>query len=137
MVRLYHKLRTLYSFPIRHKKTTIGVLFLFFFLVLASPFFKHLNTISAVLRGMALGEIESLKTKDRRTNFLILGLGGPKNQPSSLTDTQRYMDSQPWCKDKRALLLRQQHRRIGNRPDQECRYRNYRSTSALLRNGFV
>jgi len=39
---------------------------------------------------MALGEIESLKTKDRRTNFLILGLGGPKNQPSSLTDTQQF-----------------------------------------------
>ncbi len=90
MVRLYHKLRALYWLPRRHKKTTIIAGFLLIFTLWLAPFYKHAPIFFTLVRGFTLGNIGSLKSQNGRTNFLILGLGGARNEPSSLTDTQQF-----------------------------------------------
>ena len=103
MVRLYHKLRALYWLPRKHKKTTIGLIILLLLAFWLSPFYKHSNIFFALLKSFAFGQVKELKNKDGRTNFLVLGLGGARNEPSSLTDTQQFF-SYNHNKEKHVLL---------------------------------
>lgn len=43
--------------------------------------------MEALAEGFLFGSLDKVAQTDGRTNFLILGLGGPKNEPSGLTDT--------------------------------------------------
>lgn len=90
MLRLYHKLRALYSAPQKHKKTTIIAGSLLVLLLWLSPFYKHAEQIADIARSFLFGKITDLKSDKQRTDFVFLGLGGPKNEPSSLTDSQQF-----------------------------------------------
>ncbi|MEK7521858.1 MAG: LCP family protein [Patescibacteria group bacterium] len=41
-------------------------------------------------RSFVFENVNSLKNSNGRTNFLVLGLGGARNEPSSLTDSQQF-----------------------------------------------
>lgn len=81
MLRLYHTLKSLYA--------VIAAVFLLLLVAWFSPFYKHLPVIVKVTHSFLFGRTENLKNYNSQTNFLILGLGGEKSQPGSLTDTQQ------------------------------------------------
>lgn len=56
-------------------------------LVFISPFFKYVPRLVDTSSAFLFGNLSEIKQDEGRTNFLILGLGGPKNEPSGLTDT--------------------------------------------------
>ncbi|MBI2007429.1 MAG: LCP family protein [Candidatus Blackburnbacteria bacterium] len=59
------------------------VLLLLFF----APLLKYIPQTAGLARDFLFGAKNTLRSQDGRTNILILGLGGPKNEPSGLTDT--------------------------------------------------
>lgn len=87
---MYHKLLRVYSFPKHHKKLTFTTIFLLLVLSWLSPFYKHTPLIKSLAQGFFSGTPDDLKSTNGRTNFIILGLGGSKSEPSSLTDTQQF-----------------------------------------------
>ncbi len=62
--------------------------FLFFFLAWLAPLYKFLPQAVVLGRGFWEGSLVDLRSSSGRTNFLILGLGGQKNDPSGQTDMQ-------------------------------------------------
>lgn len=63
-----------------------GFLLIFLLLFLA-PLFKYVPQTVSLANDFLFGSEKVLRSQDGRTNILILGLGGPKNEPSGLTDT--------------------------------------------------
>lgn len=116
MVRLYHKLRALYGLALKtallayrlprtHKKTAILAALLVVFALWLAPFYKHAPLLFTLIRSFAFGDTSSLKNYNSRTNFLVLGMGGVRNEPSSLTDTQQFFSYDHSQKNPRHLLL--------------------------------
>lgn len=58
--------------------------------VWALPFYQYIGIASDIAEGFFFGKTSDLKNTNGRTNFIVLGLGGPKSEPSSLTDTQQF-----------------------------------------------
>lgn len=85
MQRFYHKL-SLSLFYEKHKKLIIFGLFLLIIVVYLAPLLRYLPMAAGVTRDFVF-DGKSLRQENGRTNVLILGLGGPKNEPSGLTDT--------------------------------------------------
>lgn len=61
-----------------------SVLVIFLFL---RPILPYLPKAVMLARMYMNARVSDIRSEDGRTNFLILGLGGPKNEPSGLTDT--------------------------------------------------
>lgn len=78
MGKLYHGAGN-FLFP-------LGI-FVFVLAIFLSPIFKYLPATIDLGKGFLFGSTKELRSQDNRTNVLILGLGGPKNEPSGLTDT--------------------------------------------------
>lgn len=78
MGKLYHSAGK-FLFP-------LGI-FVFVLAIFLSPVFKYLPAAIDIGKGFLFGSTRELRSQDNRTNVLILGLGGPKNEPSGLTDT--------------------------------------------------
>ncbi len=84
--RLYHSLRAFYLFFPRHKKTTLALAAIFILLLWASPLFKYVPQATGITKGFLVGA-KNLRVSNGNVNLLVLGLGGPKNEPSGITDT--------------------------------------------------
>lgn len=78
MGKLYHSAGK-FLFP-------LGI-FVFVLAIFLSPTFKFFPLAVEPGKGFLFGSTRELRSQDNRTNVLILGLGGPKNEPSGLTDT--------------------------------------------------
>lgn len=78
MGKLYHSAGK-FLFP-------LGI-FVFVLAIFLSPVFKFLPLAADLGKGFLFGSKSELRSRDNRTSVLILGLGGPKNEPSGLTDT--------------------------------------------------
>jgi len=85
---LYHTLRKFYLFPLRHKALIVWAGILLAFLAWLAPLFQFIPQALILGRGFLDGSVGSLRSSNDRTNFLILGLGGHKNDPAGMTDTQ-------------------------------------------------
>lgn len=57
-------------------------------MVWLAPLYKYFPQAVTLSRGFLEGSPADLRSSNSRTNFSILGLGGQKNDPSGLTDTQ-------------------------------------------------
>lgn len=77
----------LFSFSSKHKILSFLFVLFLLLLILLSPLFQYIPQIYELSGGFLSGSPNQLKSVRGRTNFLILGLGGQKNEPSSLTDT--------------------------------------------------
>lgn len=102
MGKLYHG-PGLLPFLIKHKIFSFVLLLLFFLLVFFSPLFKYVPQTISLTKDFLFGSEKILRSQDGRTNILILGLGGPKNKPSGLTDTIIFFSLDQ--KRKNSLLL--------------------------------
>lgn len=58
-----------------------------FLLLFLTPLFKYVPQTVSLANDFLFGSRNVLRSQDGRTDILILGLGGPKNEPSGLTDT--------------------------------------------------
>lgn len=74
--------------PVPMGKLYHGLGFLLIFLLLFfAPLLKYVPKTIGLANDFLFGASKILRSEDGRTNILILGLGGPKNEPSGLTDT--------------------------------------------------
>lgn len=58
-----------------------------FLIAYLRPLYPYLGYALTFVKDFAAAPENNLRTQNGRINFLILGLGGPKNEPSGLTDT--------------------------------------------------
>lgn len=66
--------------------TSIACIIFAIFVAFISPLFPYFLKTLSVGWGI-ISSNESLRSEKGKTNILLLGLGGPKNEPSGLTDT--------------------------------------------------
>lgn len=69
-----------------HTLLVVGILLVILFLFLR-PILPYLPKAVMLARMYMDARVSDLHSENGRTSFLILGLGGPKNEPSGLTDT--------------------------------------------------
>lgn len=78
MQKLYHSHKVLFS--------VLGAFFIIVFLFL-KPLYPYVPTTLTLVKDFISADVTSLRSTDGKTNILLLGLGGPKNEPAGLTDT--------------------------------------------------
>ena len=71
-----------------HKKAIIFLtVFLVILLLFLRPILPYLPQTFNIAKNFFTSTASDLRSHNGRTNVLVLGLGGPKNEPSGLTDT--------------------------------------------------
>ncbi|MDO8503698.1 MAG: LCP family protein [bacterium] len=102
--RLYHSLRSFYLFFPRHKKTTLSLVAIFILFLWVSPLLKYAPQGASIAKGFLFSE-KNLRLHEDNVNILVLGLGGPKNEPSGLTDTIIFSSFNLKAEDGKSSLL--------------------------------
>lgn len=80
-------MRTIFCSPKKHKKTTTLAIFILVFLIFLSPLFQYIPQAATLGKSFLFENPQTLRGEANRSNFLILGLGGARNEPAGLTDT--------------------------------------------------
>lgn len=86
MKRLYHSL-SFGQLLAKHKPLFFTGIVVFSLAVFLSPLLKYLPSTLSLAKDFFFTPTSQLRLQEGRTNILVLGLGGPKNEPSGLTDT--------------------------------------------------
>src|SRR3990167_1745351 len=87
---------------LKDTKTTLLVVFFTVLIAFLSPLFPYLIKGLGLTRDI-ITSTETLRQTNGRTNLLLLGLGGQKNEPSGLTDTILFTSYNPQAN--KALML--------------------------------
>lgn len=87
MQRLYHRVRPTLFKIIQYKKILFALFLLSFLLWYLFPLFPFIPQATSLGTSLVLAKDNLKKDHLDRTNILLLGLGGPKTEPSGLTDT--------------------------------------------------